>query len=230
LIVILILGVNMLPFVLGGVAIAATGYKIKQFLTNEDHLDKVNDTLMKGMDWLDSVDQKAEIFFDGLIRKIDESKNQKKLSLLLDELDNIKNTTAKIIYNDIEELLFDATKNSCSQSYQPCEVELIKNKEQKLLQYTEENYYLIEKFCNILTTTNNFLSQYINEIKTLSTQDEFSIELSVLPQNQIKKLYIIQAFLENVIYCPISNDNIIISIVTIRSFNKIKHTIELFKN
>lgn len=62
----------MLPLVLGGVAIAATGYKIKQFLTNEDNLDKINDALIKGIDWIDNVDQKTEKFFDQLIQKIDE--------------------------------------------------------------------------------------------------------------------------------------------------------------
>ena len=229
-IVILILGVNMLPFVLGGVAIAATGYKIKQFLTNEDHLDKVNDTLMKGMDWLDSIDKKAEIFFDGLIQKIDDSKNQEKLALLLDELDDIKSTTATIIYNDIDELLFDATKNSCSEIYKPCEIELIRDKKQTPLRYTEENYLLVEKFCDILTTANNFLSQHIDEIKTFSTQNKSSVQTYTLLQNQIKKLYIIQTFLENVIYCKVSNDNITISKATIRSFNRIRHTIQLFKS
>ncbi|AFL69628.1 hypothetical protein [Sulfurospirillum barnesii] len=220
----------MLPLILGGVAIAATGYKIKQFLSNEDNLDKINDTLMKGVDWLDSVDQKTEKFFDGLIQKIDESKNKEKLALLLDELDDIKSTTATIIYNDIDELLFDTTKNSCSEIYKPCEIELIRDQKQTPLRYTEENYLIIEKFCDILTTANNFLSQYIDEIKTLPTQNQSSVQPYTLSQNQIKKLYIIQTFLENVICCKVSSDNVTISKVTIRSFNRIKHTIELFKS
>lgn len=220
----------MLPFVLGGVALAATGYRIKKFLTSESNLDKIDDALMKGIDWLDSVDQKAEIFFDGLIQKIDESKNQEKLALLLDELDDIKSTTATIIYNDIDELLFDATKNSCSEIYKTCEIELIRDKKQPPLRYTEENYLLIEKFCDILTTANNFLSQHIDEIKTSPTQNQSSVQPYTLSQNQIKKLYIIQTFLENVIYCQVSIDNVTISKVTIRSFNRIKHTIELLKS
>ena len=43
----------MLPFVLGGVAIAATGYRIKKILTNESNLDNINDALIKGIDWLE---------------------------------------------------------------------------------------------------------------------------------------------------------------------------------
>lgn len=220
----------MLPFVLGSVAIAATGYKIKQFLTNEDNLDKVNDALMRGIDWLDNVDQKAEKFFDGLIQKIDDSTNQEKLISLLDDLDDIKSTTATIIYNDLEELLFNATKNSYSDIFEPCEIAIIRNKKQSSLQYSEENYQTIERFCDILTTANIFLSQYIDEIKTSSIQDESTMQAHALSRKEIKKLYKLQISIENVIYCPISVDNVTISMVTKRSFNRIKHTIESFQN
>ncbi|GEM_PF-3913291 len=219
----------MLPLILGGVAIAATGYKIKQFLSNEDNLDKINDTLMKGVDWLDSVDQKTEKFFDGLIQKIDESKHEEDLIVLLDELDDIKNTTAKIIYNDIEELLFYTTKNDSTEIYEPCDIELVPNKNTSSLQYSEENYQQIERFCDILTTANSFLTQHIDEIKTSSKQNESSLSLT-LSHKQIKKLYKLQTTIENVIYCPISVDNVTISMIAKRSFNRIKHTIELFKN
>lgn len=220
----------MLPFILGGVAIAATGYGIKKFFTNENNFDKIDDALTKGIDWLDSVDQKTEKFFDGLIQKIDESSNQEKLASLVDELDDTKSTTAKIIYNDLEELLFNATKDSCSDIYEPCEIVLIRDKQQLSLQYSEENYQLIERFCDILTTANNFLSQHIDEIKTSSIQDESTMQPSTLSRKQIKKLYKLQASMNNVIYCPISVDNVTISMVAKRSFNRIKHTIELFKS
>ena len=218
----------MLPFVLGGVAIAATGYRIKKILTNESNLDNINDALIKGIDWLDKVDKKAETFFDGLIEKIDTSKNQEKLVSLLNHLDDIKNTTAKIIYNDLEELLFNATKNSYSDMYKPMDIKQKKDKQQLFLLYSKENYQLIERFCDILTTTNNFLSQYIDELKVLSTHNAPTTRPYSLTQKQIKKLYKLQISLENVIYCPISIDNVTISMVAKRSFNKIKHTIELF--
>lgn len=218
----------MLPFVLGGVALAATGYKIKQFLANDENMDKVNDALMKGIDWLDSVDHKAEKFFDGLIQKIDDSTNQEKLISLLDDLDDIKSTTATIIYNDLEELLFNATKNSYSDIFEPCEIAIIRNKQQSSLQYSEENYQTVERFCDILTNTNNFLSHYIDEIKVSSTQNEPTMPSATLSQQQINKLYKLQTSIENVIYCPISVDNVTISMLAKRSFNKIKHTIESF--
>lgn len=216
----------MLPFILGGVAIAATGYGIKKFFSDESNLDKIDDALMKGIDWLDSVDQKTEGFFDGLIQKIDDAKNQEKLTSLLDELDDIKNTTATIIYNDIEELFFYATENSCSDIYLPCEIKLIK---QPSFKYTEENYQIIEKFCNILTTTNAFLTQHIDDIKASSTQSLSTGRLYALSQTQTEKLYKLQTSLENIIYSPLSVDNVTISIVAKRSFNRIERTIEMFK-
>lgn len=216
----------MLPFVLGGVALATTGYGIKKFLDNETNHDKIDQALTKGIEWLDSVDQKAEIFFDGLIQKIYESKNQEKLELLLDQLDSIKQTTAIIIYHDIEELLFHATKSSCSTTYQACEIAPLKNSKQHLLLYTEETYRCIQRFCIILTSANDYLSHYIQNVK----DSEFHNTPYILSQKQIKTFYKLQTFLENTVYCPISINNVTISNISKRSFNKIKHTIELFKN
>ncbi len=217
----------MLPFVLGGVAVAATSYGIKKLLASETTFDKINDVVIKSIEWLDRVEPQTEALF---IQKMDTSKSQEKLALLLDKLDDIKKTTAIIIYNDIEALLFSTTQNPNSQTYQPCEIKWIKNKEQNTLQYTEETYQLIQRFCDILTTANNFLSKHIDEIKTLSTQNQSTLQPYALSQKQIKTLYKLQIFLENVIYSPISIDNLTVSKVAKRSFNKIKHIIQLFKS
>lgn len=42
----------MLPFVLGGVALAATGYGVKKFFEDDENRDKLEDTLIRGYDWM----------------------------------------------------------------------------------------------------------------------------------------------------------------------------------
>ena len=217
----------MLPFVLGGVAVAATSHGIKKLLASEITFDKINDVVIKSIEWLDRVEPQTEALF---IPNMDTSNSQEQLALLLDKLDDIKKTTAILIYNDIEALLFSTTQNPNSQTYQPCEIKWIKNKEQNTLQYTEETYQLIQRFCDILTTANNFLSKHIDEMKILSAQNKSTLQPYALSQNQIKTLYKLQTFLENVIYSPISIDTLTVSKVAKRSFNKIMLTIELFKS
>ena len=62
----------MLPFIIGGVALAATGYGIKKYLEYDDNRDKVIDKLDDAYSWLDKTEQKGLDFFDDLEKKVDE--------------------------------------------------------------------------------------------------------------------------------------------------------------
>jgi len=62
----------MLPFLIGGVALAATGYGVKKYLESDENCEKVQEALFKGCDWLDEVSEKSEYFFDGVHQYIEE--------------------------------------------------------------------------------------------------------------------------------------------------------------
>jgi|GEM_PF-2290031 len=54
----------MLPFVLGGVALAATGFGIKKYFDNEENREKLEDTTFRIADWLVNSDMKdVETFY-----------------------------------------------------------------------------------------------------------------------------------------------------------------------
>lgn len=62
----------MLPYIIGGIALAATGYGVKKFLEDEDNRDKVTDALMRGYEKIDEFEQKGYEFFDELEKKVDD--------------------------------------------------------------------------------------------------------------------------------------------------------------
>lgn len=83
----------MVPFIIGGIALAATGYGVKKYLENDDNRDKVIDKLDDAYNWLDKTEQKGLEFFDNLEKKVDdhfdnERKRNKNDILYVDLSDN----------------------------------------------------------------------------------------------------------------------------------------------
>ena len=83
----------MVPFIIGGIALAATGYGVKKYLENDDNRDKVIDKLDDAYNCLDKTEQKGLEFFDNLEKKVDdhfdnERKRKKDDILYVDLSDN----------------------------------------------------------------------------------------------------------------------------------------------
>lgn len=68
----------MVPFIIGGIALAATGYGVKKYLENDDNRNKVIDKLDDAYDWLDKTEQKGLEFFDNLEKKVDDHFDNKR--------------------------------------------------------------------------------------------------------------------------------------------------------
>ena len=51
----------MIPFILGGVALAVTGYGVKKYLEDESNCKELEDTVCS---WIDEVENKTDKFFD----------------------------------------------------------------------------------------------------------------------------------------------------------------------
>ena len=83
----------MVPFIIGGIALAATGYGVKKYLENDDNRDKVIDKLDDAYNWFNKTEQKGLEFFDNLEKKVDdhfdnERKRKKDDILYVDLSDN----------------------------------------------------------------------------------------------------------------------------------------------
>lgn len=62
----------MLPLLIGGVALAATGYGIKKYFEIDENCEKAQEALFKGCEWLDEVSEQSDKFFDGFNQCIEE--------------------------------------------------------------------------------------------------------------------------------------------------------------
>ena len=85
----------MLPFILGGVALAVTGFGIKKYLEDEDNCKKVEDAVDG---FINKVEKQTDKFFDYANEKIDEldeKRNGKRESCdedeLCDEVEEVQN-------------------------------------------------------------------------------------------------------------------------------------------
>ena len=85
----------MLPFILGGVALAVTGFGIKKYLEDEDNCRKVEDAVDG---FINNVEKQTDKFFDYANEKIDEldeKRNGKRESCdedeLCDEVEEVQN-------------------------------------------------------------------------------------------------------------------------------------------
>lgn len=56
----------MLPFIIGGVALAATGYGIKRYIENEDNYEKIDAAFLRFNEKIDEYEERTNNFFDGL--------------------------------------------------------------------------------------------------------------------------------------------------------------------
>ena len=99
----------MIPFILGGVALAVTGFGIKKYLEDEDNCRKVEDTVDC---FINKVEKQTDKFFDYANEKIDEldeKRNGKRESYYEDELEdelskevqNDKKSDNKVLINKI---------------------------------------------------------------------------------------------------------------------------------
>ena len=83
----------MLPLIIGGVALAATGFGIKKYFESDENCEKAQEALLKGCDWLDEVSEKSEQFFDGINQCVEEYFEEKEKAL---EEDDIEGTDKEV--------------------------------------------------------------------------------------------------------------------------------------
>lgn len=210
----------MLPLIIGGVALAATGYGVKKFFENDENRDKVEDALMKGYDWIDEVDRKTDDFFDGLIERLGIAEDQEPLSHLLEKLNATKYNTSRIIHNEIENILHNLLKNFSEE--EKSSVAKIFEANRLQLQNTEENISIVDDFCEILKNAKTYALQAILELKEplIQTNDFTKLEKSV--QEKINKISDFKNLLDNADNCAITFDGVTISQAAKVSFERIK--------
>ena len=86
----------MLPLLIGGVALAATGYGIKKYFESDENCEEAQEALFRGCEWFDDVSEKSEQFFDGINQCVEEYFEEKEKALEEDDIEG----TDKEVYHE----------------------------------------------------------------------------------------------------------------------------------
>ncbi|MCX6076291.1 MAG: hypothetical protein NTW78_05305 [Campylobacterales bacterium] len=225
----------MLPLIIGGVALAATGYGIKKFLENEDNQDKVSDAIMSGCDWIDGAHQKTDKFFDGL------SENAERF---FDE----KDTQTKPLYIDLSGEVGEfmpklrqfakVKRDFLISTHKELRVALgeIKNLEKAIditpPEQIEENYELetvtdvtkekLNSFVTILIDTQGYIDTHLDKLDAIIISSDDYTSYSDEDKRYVQALLELHNTLEKAINSTLTNDGLTISREIQRAFGKIQ--------
>ena len=103
---------RMIPFIIGGVALAATGYGIMKYLEDDENREKVQDSLIRGYDNIDKIQEKGLELIDDLEKKTDEL------------FDSKEDRLTKPFFVDLGEDDFKPQEDECLENYDIAKIEL----------------------------------------------------------------------------------------------------------
>lgn len=182
----------MLPYIIGGVALAATGYGVKKFLAQDENYQKLEDSLIKGYDWLDEAEKKAETVFEEVDQKLEEfftaKEEQKGRSFFLDLSDEeehhpdlqeciLRYETAsyelyRFSFMELQKAL-NEMKNAPREIDMPSFVSRSNNKFFSMA--NDDTKAIFETFITILKNTKNFLDKRLDKLDViLISSDDFT--------------------------------------------------------
>jgi hypothetical protein len=222
----------MLPLVLGGIAIAATGYKLKKYFENDDNYEKFHDLLIEGYEYIDQADQRVNHWFDSItdpkqettkrsyvfVDLSDKSYLQKDTYNALNPLFELKSRIYKTLFRETEGLK-RSIKNLRQNEPIPILDDLsgIEN-----LEDSSENQICIQEFCEILIKAECIQYRLLDELeKPLSEVDDFE-RLNDEDKKKALRLMELDGVMHEACQVAITYDGVFVSRIAKRTFGRIK--------
>lgn len=221
----------MLPLVLGGIAIAATGYKLKKYFEDDDNYEKFHDSLIKGYEWIDQTDSQVNHWFESLT---DTKEASSKTSYVFVDLSDksylyqnaddtlqpfieLKSRLYKTLFREIEGLK-RSIKNFRRNVSMPILDDL---KGVETLENTPENKTHIKEFCEILVKVEGIQYHLLDELeKPLSEVDDFEY---LKDEDKVKAAQLIEIdeLMHEACQIAITFDGVFVSRMAKRAFQKV---------
>lgn len=228
----------MVPLIIGGVALAATGYGIKKFLENDSNQDKVEDALMKGYDWLDEAEQKSDKFFDGLSEKAEryfEPDDPEAKSMYVDlsgeaeefmpkqsEFAKIKKNFSQSTHRELQVALREIKNLDRVMYIAPPEQA---EKYHELLNTTDDVKTKLENFVTILRVTQNYIDTNLDKLDAIIISSDDFTAYSKEDKRFVQALLELHNVLEKAINSALTHDGVTISREIQRAFGKIQNIV-----
>jgi hypothetical protein len=217
----------MLPLVLGGIALAATGYKLKKHLDDDENYEKFHDSLVEGYEWIDRVDHKVDMWFDSLKREKDELNQgtiyDVDLSTVLNQRDIVeplRETTYQLYKTLFRET--EGVKRSIKNLRRDATMPLFDDlKGIETLKNTPDNQTHLKEFCHILTKAECVQYRLLDELeKAFSAVDDFE-QLSDEDKVKAVRLIEMDELMHEACQSAITFDGVFVSRMAKRAFQKV---------
>lgn len=222
----------MLPIILGGIALAATGYKLKKHLDDDENYEKLHDSLINGYEWINKVDYKVDEWCDRLEKKPESSQATTydvDLSTILNRTkttENILEPLQKVIYQLYKTLFLETEglKRSIKNLRRDAKMPLFDDLSRAdTLINTHENKIAIQEFCDILANAERFQYRLLDELETPFSEVNDFEQLSNEDKVKAIRLMEIDELMHEACQMAITYDGVVISRMAKRAFRKINN-------
>jgi hypothetical protein len=222
----------MLPLVLGGIALAATGYKLKKYLDDDDNYDKFHDSLINGYELLNRVDEKVDGWFDTLLNKIENPKEGTTYDVDLSEFLKPREVSKNLleplqgVISQLHQSLFrdtDEAIGSLKNLHREEPISIFTDlKGVETLKETPENNRHIREFYTICIKAERIQYHLLDELEQpLSESDDFE-HLSDEDKAKVKRLIETDELLRQACRIAITYDGVFVGKIAKRTFGRIK--------
>lgn len=194
----------MLPFIIGGVALAATGYGIKKYLEEE--------VIIKS--------KIPRVDLSEFLAKMDEANSP---DSVLEEYRNIKLSLEKTTLNEMQNA-FKEIKNLNFSTFKT--LELNENNDKELL-LDKSDTPLLEEFINILSNARTMQEILLDELdKIIANSDDYH-KYSEEQKMKVQEVIVLYEAAKNAINLPLTYDGVSINRTIKRAFAKLKKLVEV---
>ena len=194
----------MLPFIIGGVALAATGYGIKKYLEEE--------VIIKS--------KIPRVDLSEFLAKMDEANSP---DSALEEYRNIKLSLEKTTLNEMQNA-FKEIKNLNFSTFKT--LELNENNDKELL-LDKSDTSLLEEFINILSNARTMQEILLDELdKIIANSDDYD-KYSEEQKMKVQEVIVLYEAAKNAINLPLTYDGVSINRTIKRAFAKLKKLVEV---
>lgn len=202
----------MLPLIIGGVALAATGYGVKKFFENDENQDRVKDAITNGCDWILNcttsdyspfLNMMSDPYFLFCFRKKKIKEALKDAFVLLQEIQN-------------NELLPHLAKVQNFHFEQTPDIEI----------FEEETKAKMREFCKVLLSTHTYYMQILDELNAIVLEDNNYTEYADDTKEKVYKLTMLTIMLHQTVSLLSQFNYDSPNRTTIRAFERLKRFLQ----
>jgi len=192
----------MIPYIIGGVALAATGYGLRKYL-------------------------EEEAVVESKIPRVDLSEFLANLgkenSTILDEYKNIKTYLEKTTLKEMQDA-FREIKNLELTQFKASQED--KNSKNEKLLLNDSNIPIIEEFINILSNAKTMQNILLDELEDIIVNCDDYYKYSQEQKMKVQEALSIYVATKSIVNLALTYDEISISKTTLRAFAKLKKLVE----